>query len=317
METNKIVQVHWIGRFGNRLFEYAYGCCYARKYGLVYYMPSEWEGVTLFNPNFQARIQPNDLLRQKINQSHKDMDTIAYRREAVAEYNRNNNDNINMVNFHDVKVLGQKNIFFDDLNMMYFQHCFDIMEMDYIKREVFKFSDAIKQSELYKTLEKKKGTYDVIHLRRGDIASLSYKGAHSMVSKRSYIKALEKYGYDISKFVWVSDDHNERTGHEWLDKCKGGNWRYPVGEKVMPDVFFDFFPEFLIIYFARTVFRGNSAFSWWASALGDAKVFSPVLTDKPKDKKNSYYEMDCEFIEGNHPHFMGSRGEGFKDIMFK
>jgi hypothetical protein len=316
MNQDKLVQVHWIGRFGNRLFEYAFGCCYAKKFGLIYYMPSEWEGLALFNKSQYAEVQPDDLLRLKINQSHKDMDTIEYRKSAIEEYNKNNNDSIKHLNFNSIDVIGEKNMCFDDLNMMYFPHCFQVMDRDFIKNVLYTFNDTIKQSELYRTLESKKGTYDVIHLRRGDISWPSYKGAHSMISKKSYTLAVQKLGFDISTFIWVSDDPKERTGHEWLDKCRNGHWKYPTGERIIPDVFFDFLPEFLIIYFARTVFRGNSAFSWWSSFLSDAKIYSPVITNKPSDKRNSFHEMDCEFVEGNHPHFMGSRGEGFNDIIF-
>lgn len=317
MEKDKIVQVHWIGRFGNRLFEYAFCSCYAKLYNVHYYHPSEWEGSILFKGYEKASIQPDDLLRLKINQSQKEMDTTEYRRGAVLEYNRNNNDDIKQIHFHSPTALGERNAFFDDLNMMYFPHCFSIYDVDFIKNVIYDFRDEIKESELYRKLEEKKGTYDVIHLRRGDIAMKGYKGAHSMISKKSYVDAVKQHGYDISEFVWVSDDPKERTHHDWIDKCRGGHWRYPVGEKVIPDVFFDFFPEFLILYFARTIFRGNSAFSWWASFLSDAKVYSPVLKDKPPGKKNGFHEMDCEFVEGNHPHFMGSRGEGFHDILFE
>jgi len=315
-KSDKIVQVHWIGRFGNRMFEYSYGCCYAKLHGLKYYHPSDWEGSTLFEGYENAEVQPDDLLRLKINQSNKEMDTTEYRKSAIQEYNANNNDNIELVNWNTSSALCKTNVFFDDLNCMYFPHCFKLYDTDFIKNVVYKFKDEIRNSELFKALEKRKGTYDVIHLRRGDIASKSYHGAHSMISKKSYVNAVENAGFDISDFVWVSDDPNERTHHEWIDKCKNGHWAYPTGERQIPDVFFDFLPEFLIVYFARTVFRGNSAFSWWAAFLGDSKVYSPVITSKPTGKRNDFHEMDCEFVEGNHPHFMGSRGEGFHDIIF-
>lgn len=315
MQKDKLVQVHWIGRFGNRLFEYAFGNCFAKQFGVMYYMPSEWEGSVLFKPSKYVQVQPNDTVRLKINQSHKDMDTFEYRKSAIDEYNRKHNDSICHINFHSASSLGNRNAFFDDLNMMYFPHCFKLYDSNFIKNELYQFSEEVKASQLYKTLERRKGTYDVIHLRRGDIAMRNYTGAHSMISKESYIKAVKKFGYDPKNFIWVSDDPKERTGHAWLDKCKNGSWRYPVGEKVMDEVFFDFFPEFLIIYFARTVFRGNSAFSWWASYLSNAQIYAPVLKNKPTDKRNKFYEMECDFVEGNHPHFMGSRGEGFHDII--
>ena len=45
-----IYQIHWIGRFGNRMFQYTFGCHYAHKYDCYYQMPSYWEGTHLFKP---------------------------------------------------------------------------------------------------------------------------------------------------------------------------------------------------------------------------------------------------------------------------
>ena len=66
-----------------------------------------------------------------------------------------------------------------------------------------------------------------------------YKGAHSMISKKSYVDAVKKFGYDISNFVWVNDDPKERTHHEWIDKCKGGHWNIRW-ERVLPEGIFRF-----------------------------------------------------------------------------
>jgi hypothetical protein len=43
-----LLQLRWTGRFGNRLLQYAYGATYARRPGLDYWLPSEWEGTRLF-----------------------------------------------------------------------------------------------------------------------------------------------------------------------------------------------------------------------------------------------------------------------------
>ena len=45
---DKIVMVHWNGRFGNRVFSYMFGKHYANKYNLDFYLPSAWEGTKLF-----------------------------------------------------------------------------------------------------------------------------------------------------------------------------------------------------------------------------------------------------------------------------
>ena len=48
---NKLVLLQWIGRFGNRMFQYAFGCSYAKRYNCIFYLPSEWEGTIIFKPN--------------------------------------------------------------------------------------------------------------------------------------------------------------------------------------------------------------------------------------------------------------------------
>ena len=47
-EKDKIMMVHWNGRFGNRFFSYMFGRSYADKFNLDFYLPSEWEGTHLF-----------------------------------------------------------------------------------------------------------------------------------------------------------------------------------------------------------------------------------------------------------------------------
>ena len=75
--------------------------------------------------------------------------------------------------------------------------------------------------------------------------------------------------------------------------------------------FFDFVPDFLKLYFAKTIFRANSSFSWWGAFLSPtAKVYSPILHKRiiySEEKK----ELNCEFVEGNSPHFMHVLGYGF------
>jgi len=70
------------------------------------------------------------------------------------------------------------------------------------------------------------------------------------------------------------------------------------------------------MHFARTLFRSNSSFSWWAAELSDAIVYSPIVPIKPVDKRNMHVVAECEFVNGNHPHFMGNASEGvFHDIV--
>lgn len=81
-----------------------------------------------------------------------------------------------------------------------------------------------------------------------------------------------------------------------------------------PALIFDWLPDFIKLYFARTIFRANSSFSWWAGFLSPtAKVYSPVIHRQAIYGRDSYEEVDYEFVEGNHPHWMFGCG----DIHFK
>ena len=57
-----LLQLRWRGRFGNRLFQYAYGATYARLTGLEFWIPSEWEGTRLFRHQ-PHRVVENDDIR--------------------------------------------------------------------------------------------------------------------------------------------------------------------------------------------------------------------------------------------------------------
>jgi hypothetical protein len=313
---NKIVLLHWIGRFGNRMFQYAFGCSYAKKYNCIFYVPSEWEGDIIFRENKYCKIITDDILRLHINQTACII-TETYYKEQLLQYKKRTNDSIEFVNFYDKQNIGKTNIAFDDLHCMYFTHCFDIFDSTLIK-EIFTFNDAVLHSELYKWFFLNKYTYDVIHLRRGDINALNFNGAHSVISKQSYLNQIEKLGLCKENIICVSDDSKEQTMNIWIAKSPGHRWTYPQGEHFCEEIFLDFLPDFLMIIFAKTILRGNSSFSWWAAHLSNATIYSPFIKPKPDDMKNKHYVMDTYFVEGNHPHFMGNKYEGeFNDIIFK
>ena len=77
---------------------------------------------------------------------------------------------------------------------------------------------------------------------------------------------------------------------------------------------FDWLPDFLRLYFARTIFRANSSFSWAAAFLSPtAKVYSPVLTER-KTYRGDADEVMFEFVEGNEPHWMNLKGSHCESI---
>jgi hypothetical protein len=313
MNDDKIAMVHWNGRFGNRVFSYMFGKHYANKHNLQFYLPSNWEGTRLFVDSGVKTIT-NDKLRLQVNQSKKPMDSIEYRKKAVNDYNQRVNDSLVYFNPDTQAFNQQKNVFFDSLCI----HS-DANFRDYNKQQMLKwleFSDEVKNLDIYKELEDKQGTYDIAHLRRDDISNANYNKrnvqAYSVINKQSYVKAFQKFGYCPSCVEWTTDDWTGKWG-VGKPQVRGG-WNYPVGSKVIPDIMFDWLPDFLRLYFARTIFRANSSFSWVAAFLSPtAKVYSPVLTER-KTYRGDADEVMFEFVEGNEPHWMNLKGSHCESI---
>jgi len=230
------------------------------------------------------------------------------------KYNTDTGDDIRFVHFDNEESYGYTNICFADLHCMYYNHIFKYYSAKEI-RSYFVFNDSIVKSKLYKYLRKRRGTYDCAHVRRGDIAEKNYTGAASAISIESYKKAIRNQGGDPDKIIWISDDPNIKTPCKWSKYCKD-NWNYPEGQEKIPTIIFDFLPDFLTMFFSRNLFRANSSLSWWAGFLGQCTVFSPVLKDHMLCESVNF--MDCDFVKGNWPHFMGHPGEGPRgtDIIF-
>lgn len=308
--TEGILIAHWNGRFGNRMHQYAYGAEYSRKFGVDFILPADWEGTVLFKNQYH-KVLEDDELRLHINQTQESLDTLPARTEAIKNFNNRtassfvylNPDNPNE-NWSE-----KKSVFIDSV-CAYHPSIFEHMDAKWQIEEVFEFSDEVKNSDVYKRAEDKQGTYDIAHLRRDDVSNAEYNksGKHpmgySVLSKESYIKAFKKYGYDPEAMEWTSDDYSKKWHTDRAENQRGG-WSYPVGASLMPDVFYDWFPDFLRIYFARTVFRANSSFSWWACFLSpSAKVYCPVQNKHIIYGRDAEEEVNVEFEEGNHTHWM-------------
>jgi hypothetical protein len=320
LDPNKpiILIQHWEGRFGNRMHSYAYAATYAKKFGFDLVLPSEWEGSKLFK-NQPHKIMDDDQLRLEINQGQNSFDTPQYRAEAIDRYSFRSKRGMIFLPPDDPNKTwaGLGNVWIANI-CAYQALIFKGMSRDYIKNELYVFDDKIKNLDVYKRLEDKQGTYDIAHLRRDDISNPTYEQnyGYSVVSKKSYEKAFKKFGYDPEKIEWTTDDWSSRWGvghpgdHDWF--TRRGSWHYPTGSEYMPDVCFDWLPDFLRIYFARSVFRANSSFGWWACFLGNQKnIYAPVLHTRNiySGKKGSGQETEFEFIEGNSPHWLITSGD--------
>ena len=191
MENNKhkIILLHWEGRFGNRMFQYAFGNAYAKKYNCTFYIPSNWEGDELFIPSKYCKIVTNEILKQGL--QNRVLNNYDYYIKELLSYNTRTNDDVQIVNFVNNDIFGKQNIAFYDVNCMYFKHCYDIVTKDTLKY-IFRFNNEVLNSDVYQFFYKKRGNYNAVHLRRGDVATPDFNGSYSVITKKSYMKKIKQ-----------------------------------------------------------------------------------------------------------------------------
>ena len=316
-----VLLIHWNGRFGNRMHTYAYIHNRAKKFGGQVYLPSDWEGKQLFNLDY--KIIDDDELRLAINQSIQPFDSLDHRLKKLREFNDRSEFNFQYCNpdnptqtYKDFK----SGVAVDSV-CAYHHKIFDDMKLEDVLK-LYEFNDKVKNLDIYKRLEDKQGTYDIAHLRRDDISNVNYKknGGYSVISKEAYLKAFEKFGYNPDEIEWTSDDWSGKwgVGNSIAQGAieRRGSWTYPVGAEVLPGIIFDWLPDFLRLYFARSIFRANSSFSFWACTLSKGRenpprIFAPRLDHRILYAKKETYEQETEFDfeEGNHPHWLCITGK--------
>jgi hypothetical protein len=299
-----LLQLRWTGRFGNRMFQYAYGATYARLTGLEFWIPAEWEGTRLFKwQNHQ--VVGNDDIRNALKRPEEGAASNQERMQAVQKY------------YPDAELIDAE-IAPDPYlkpghplchanGCAYNSAIFAGMSKRHLK-SVFEFSDEVMRLKAYKRYSDMQGLYDVAHLRRDDVSDPEYNRTHgqgySVLSKESYLQAFRKFGYSEEDIEWVSDDYTGKWHVGRQARFRGG-WEYPTGSEYLPGIMFDWLNDFLKLYFARTIFRANSSFSWWAACLSPtAKVFSPVVDKRHVYGVDGMEEVTLDFVEGNHPHYL-------------
>lgn len=290
------------------MHQYAYGATYKKITGSQFILPSDWEGTKLFKRQYHKVLKIEEL-RHELNQARPQYHTDKAHQKHITKFFPDAlkiNPHVAPENYgkYDIPV------YFNSL-CAYSSLTFKRMSKKHLL-EVFEFSDEVKETESYKYWSNIQGTYDIAHLRRGDIANIEYNKTnvqgYSVISKDSYYKAFEQYGFDKDKIIWISDD-NTGIWHEQEQSKKLG-WSYPVGSHYQKGIVFDWLDDFLKLYFARTIFRANSSFSWWAAFLSPtAKVYSPILDKQIIYGVDAIEEIDVEFIEGNSPHWMYNKDE--------
>jgi hypothetical protein len=315
LDHNKILLLHWNGRFGNRMFTHAFLRHYAEEFKLSVWLPSKWEGDILFG-NKSHQIIPDDELRLYLNQTIKELDNIDARMNAIYNYNNRTGDKVVYLNPDYPDEYGKINVCIDSL-CCYHPSIFTRYSREKMLNDYFPFSEEVRNSDLFKRMEDRQGTYHIAHLRRDDIANVKNTTnlGYSVISRESYEKAFRKYGYDPKTIEWVTDD---KTGISGISSLKVHEyWSYPEGSHREKDIFFSWFPDFLKLMFAKTIFRANSSFSWWAAFLSNADVYSPRLHTRLLFYQTGK-ELDVEFEAGNHPHWMCVKGvDPCDDIVIK
>ena len=114
------------------------------------------------------------------------------------------------------------------------------------------------------------------HLRYGDYIDLA--GIYCLITKESYVKACQKFGLDSKSITWVSEE---------------------TTNKIKIDGKLNFLPDFIVLMTAKTLFRANSSFSWWAATLNNGNVYSPIV-----EARTGWNDVD--FVHGNWPRIADS-----------
>ena len=350
----RFVSVHWHGRFGNRVFQYAFLCEAARRYApSIVYLTSNWEGTILFDiEQCPVLILPEELsnpfneIFSSVKGSKKE------KNERVGglfdEYSKLNpffGESPKAWQFLERtepsrNKLGNVNVWINSLRMMYSGSIFEKMDRGHLMR-LLSWSDHVRSSKIFKILKAEARTYDVAQLRRDDVLNVQrHDGTckdYCVISIQSYKNAMKDRGIDVDSVIWVSDDSKISTKQPWHDEMNRvirslpqKHWQYPTGEPYVPDYMFHFFPDLLLMSLSRRFFRAPSSFGFWGGFLSQINSCSYVysvdmhhcergdlvkrIPTRKSDKKA--YEYHCPFTASNSNHFVlaGRENEPFDDI---
>lgn len=323
-QKNYIFCLQFWGGFGNNMHQVAFACTYAAKHHLDVILPKHWMGTYMFEQPKTFNIyyaddvpEARDILNQMNGLTHKSH--TKHDLELVLEKYKYTNWSIlsnveHSKNVYDYTSSGG-NVIFLDL-AAYNQEIFTHMNLNMLQNEIFVFSKTIRELETYDIWEKRKGTYSAVHVRRGDSVKVNWFIQIDIDSYKNKINSNNSN--NNNNLIWVSDDMK-------LSTVTSGNHKTKLGWKIknLYEKYFkpktgwhwnglgDALEDFLILVFARTVYRANSSFSFWASVLNPYQdIYSPDLTKiNPGKEKQSSYHVD--FINSNQPHWFASSNVQF------
>src|SRR4029453_4820825 len=160
LDAGAILLLHWNGRFGNRMHQYAYGTTYARLNRCAFWLPSDWEGTHLFATQDHV-LAPHAGLRSSLNaMKHADGP------EGRFELARRVTPRARFLAPDEPRNPYRRQsapVCFDSV-CVYQQKIFAKMSRRHLL-SVFELSPEVKNLDLYKRLEDRQGTYDIAHLR--------------------------------------------------------------------------------------------------------------------------------------------------------
>lgn len=159
----------------------------------------------------------------------------------------------------------------DSPDVMLGGYCQDQESLIYTRSQVkqwFSLKDGIRAA-----LEGESPVYDVVvHRRFGDYLDLGYP----VPSDAAVERALLENGHDPANASFAKEESPLR-----LPSFDGE---------------LSFLPDFWRMMTAKTLFRANSTFSWWAATLGTCRVFSPVI-----EGFGAGTHDDVRYVAGNWP----------------
>src|SRR5262245_36293445 len=169
-----LLQLRWRGRFGNRLFQYAYGATYARLTGIAFWLPADWEGTRLFK-NQPHRVVENDEIRDLLSLPEEGGITDQQRLQAVQRHYPD-------AQLIDVEVAPDPFVkpghpLCHANGCAYNQRIFPHMSRRHLQN-LCEFSDEVTRLEVYRRYSDMQGLYDVAHLRRDDVSDAEYNRTH-------------------------------------------------------------------------------------------------------------------------------------------
>jgi len=342
-KCGRIISVHWHGRFGNRVFQYAFLCEAARRYApSIVYLTSDWEGTVLFDITQCPVLVLPDALSNPFNDIFSTVKgTVIEKEKRVTNlFKKYSNSNPafgsavpqvwkNLAKKEPPRnKFGHVDAWLNSLSMMYLDSIFRKMDRGYVM-QLLRFSDHVRDSKIFKTLSSMARTYDLAQLRRDDVLNVQKPdgtcGSYCVISLKSYENAMADRDINSKDVVWVSDDSKLRTVQSWhndlsdaMSSLSNKYWQYPTGEQYIPDYMYSFFPDLLLMTFARRFFRAGSSFGFWGAFLnqinpGCSYVYSvdmrqcdrgDLVKRLGQNKKRKAYEYHCPFIASNANHWV-------------